>query len=211
MSGKVVCPFCNNKNTISIVCNDTIAPKESTYTQKCNVNKLKRGEAILSNQNHHYSLDIDGKVVFRRTYDRFCSDCNKPFYYISNMLVSDIKTETFIIESGSDRWKYIISFDKDNPCYIVEHNYITKEDHINLTPARKIKLLNGIKDSKVLNWKPQFGDNCFDYKIKWNIYFEFYDGQTIDKAGLDEYPEEWNIFIDPFIRVFKNKIFTKMK
>ena len=53
--------------------------------------------------------------------------------------------------------------------------------------------------------------NYFNYNIKWNIYILFNNEQTYSRGGYDEYPENWEIFIEPFIRVFKNNIFKKMK
>ena len=76
----VFCPYCSSTKTLAIVFNDSIAPKSSTYKEMCNQSKLKRKEAILSNWNVHYSKDYDGKIVKRRTYDRYCIDCKKPFY-----------------------------------------------------------------------------------------------------------------------------------
>ena len=150
----VFCPYCSSTKTLAIVFNDSIAPKSSTYKEMCNQSKLKRKEAILSNWNVHYSKDYDGKIVKRRTYDRYCIDCKKPFYYISNLLVSDIKTITFIVEMGNDRWKYEIYFDEDNSYYNIDHNYFTKEQQSVLTPARRRKILEGIDKSKCLYWKP---------------------------------------------------------
>lgn len=48
---KVYCPYCNSSNNLQIVCNDTISPKESSYSGKCNQNRLKNNDAILSNWN----------------------------------------------------------------------------------------------------------------------------------------------------------------
>ena len=82
--GKIQCPYCFSYKTLAIVCTDNIQPKESKYYKdKCNVKRIEKGEAILSNTNLHYSKEYDGKIIKRRTYDRFCSECKKPFYYIS--------------------------------------------------------------------------------------------------------------------------------
>ena len=80
-----------------------------------------------------------------------------------------------------------------------------------LTPARKRKIQQGIDKSKLLYWEPLKEKNYFDYNIKWNIYVLFNNEQTYSRGGYDEYPKNWDIFIDPFIRVFKNNIFKKMK
>ena len=45
----------------------------------------------------------------------------------------------------------------------------------------------------------------------WSVYVEFNNGQVLRKSGKDSYPEEWELFITPFIKVFKNEIFKKMK
>ncbi len=34
--------------------------------------------------------------------------CGKSFYYISNMIISDIRILTFIIEAKGEKWKYEI-------------------------------------------------------------------------------------------------------
>ncbi len=127
------------------------------------------------------------------------------------MIVSDIKILTFVIETSSDKWKYEIYFDRNNSYYNIDHNYITKSYKASLTPARRLKILEGIDKSKMLKWKAIKEGNKFDYNIRWNIYLEFYDGQTYNRGGYDEYPKNWSIFIDLFGRVFKNEIFKKMK
>lgn len=208
---KIFCPYCSSTNTVPIVCTDNRKPTNSTYAIRCNQNRLKNNDAILGNWNIHYTKDFDGKVVKRKTYDRYCKSCHRPFYYLSNLLIADIKELTFIIETNSDKWKYEICFDEDNSFYNVDHNYFTKEFQASLTPARKKKILDGINKSNILNWKPMQEKNYFNYKIKWSVYISFYNEQTYSRGGYDEYPKEWELFIDPFIRVFKNDIFKKMK
>lgn len=203
----VRCPFCYSQNTVPIVTSDTRVAK----CYKSIKEKLKDEEVVLSNSNAHYSLNYDGEVIKRNTYDRFCTKCKKPFYYFSNLIVSDIKVLTFIIETGNDKWKYEIHFDKNNPYYNIDHNYITKSNKASLTPARKFKILDGINQSDFLKWSPSKEKNYFDYKIKWNVYVDFVGGHTYNRGGCDEYPEQWHIFIDPFIKVFKQDIFKKMK
>ena len=206
----ITCPYCSSLKNVVIVCNDNIAPKISGYSVKCNQNRLKNNDAILSNWNLHYSKDYDGKIVKRKTYDRYCFECNRPFYYISNLIIGDIKELTFIIQTtNNDRWKYELHFTENNSYYNVDHNYFTKEYEASLTPARKRKILQGIDNSNFLNWKPLKEKNYFDYKIKWNVYIVFYNEQTYSRGGYDEYPNEWSIFIEPFIKVFKNEIFKK--
>lgn len=61
----------------------------------------------------------------------------------------------------------------------------------------------------ILKSEPQKQKNYFDYKIKWNIYVDYYDGQTFSRGGYDEYPKGCDYFIDPFIRLFKNNILKK--
>lgn len=156
-------------------------------------------------------MNYDGTAVKRKSYDRYCMNCHKPFYYLSNLIVGDIVRLTFIIDSNSDRWKYEIIFDEDNSYYNVEHNYFTKECESILTPARKRKIQYGIDKSRLLNWEPLKEKNYFNYNIKWNIYILFNNEQTYSRGGYDEYPENWEIFIEPFIMVFKNNIFKKMK
>lgn len=208
---KIYCPFCNSINTLAIVCNDTIEPRNSTYAHKCNQNRLKNNDAILSNWNLHYSKDYNGKIITKKTYDRYCKDCKRPFYYISNLYISDISIFTFIIETGNDKWKYEICFDESNSYYDIDHDYFTKEYHSSLTTARKRKILEGIDKSKLLYWKPLKEKNYFNYNIKWNVYITFNNEQTFTRGGLDEYPPNWDIFIEPFKKVFKNDIFKKMK
>lgn len=208
---KVYCPYCNSLNNLQIVCNDSISPKESSYSDKCNQNRLKNNDAILSNWNLHYSKDYNGKTVKRKTYDRYCMDCHKPFYLVSNLIIGDIINITFIIETNSDKWKYDIHFDKNGDYYIIDHNYITKEYETSLTPARKRKILQGLDNSSFLNWKQFNQKGVLDFKIKWNVYITFYDGRVYNRGGCDEYPENWNLFIEPFIKVFKNDIFKSMK
>lgn len=210
--GKIQCPYCFSYKTLAIVCTDNIQPKESKYYKdKCNVKRIEKGEAILSNTNLHYSKEYDGKIIKRRTYDRFCSVCKKPFYYISNMILSDIKVLTFIIETSTDKWKYEIHLDEEKSYYNIDHNFITKSYMSSLTPARKRKILEGLDKSQILKSEPSKLKNYFDYKIKWNVYVDYYDGQTFSRGGYDEYPKGWNYFIDPFIRVFKNDILKKMR
>lgn len=207
----VECPFCLSKNNKKIIHTDSISPKDSIYSKMCNVNRLERNEAIMGITNVHISVDYDGTFVRRRSYDRFCLDCNKPFYLISNLIISDIKFLTFIIETKKDRWKYTLCFDRNNSYYNVDHNYITKIQLASLTPARKYKIQNSIKTSNFIKWEAQSGKEKDEYKIKWSVYLEFYNGETLRKGGIDNYPPEWEIFIDSFIRVFKNDIFKMMK
>ncbi len=208
---KVYCPYCSSLKNVAIVCIDSIAPKSSTYSSKCNQNRLKNKDAILSNRNIHYSKNYDGQIVKRKTYDRYCLECHRPFYYMSNLIIGDIKELTFIIETRDDRWKYDIYFDENNSHYNLDHNYFTKEYESALTPAKKRKILQGIDYSNFMNWKPLREKKYFDYKIKWNVYIVFYNEQSFSRGGYDEYPKEWSIFIEPFIKVFKNDIFKKMK
>ena len=209
---KVICPYCSSKNTVTIVCNDSITPKDSSYSKLCNQNKLKNEKAILGNWNYHFSKNYDGSIVRRSTYDRYCKDCNKPFYYLSNLIISDIKKLIFIIEtSENDKWKYEIFFNDNNSYYNVDHNYFTKEYNAVLTPARRRKILEGLDNSNFLKWEYLKDNKNLNYKIRWNVYAIFYDEQTYSRGGYDEYPNYWNYFIEPFIRVFKNDIFKKMK
>ena len=125
---QVYCPYCNSLNNLKIILVDSKKPTTSaTYTDGCNYNRIRNNTAILSNSNQHYSMDYDGRVVKRRSYDRYCMNCHKPFYYFSNLIVGDIVRLTFIVDSNSDRWKYEIIFDDDNSYYNIEHNYFTKE------------------------------------------------------------------------------------
>lgn len=208
---QVYCPYCNSLNNLKTVCTDCKKSTMSSYTDKCNYNRIKNSTAIVSNVNQHYSMNYDGTAVKRKSYDRYCMNCHKPFYYLSNLIVGDIVRLTFIIDSNSDRWKYEIIFVEDNSYYNVEHNYFTKECESILTPARKRKIQYGIDKSRLLNWEPLKEKNYFNYNIKWNIYILFNNEQTYSRGGYDEYPENWEIFIEPFIRVFKNNIFKKMK
>ena len=201
----VYCPFCSSIKNVSLISYETDKGKYSI----CNRNKIKSNSALYCNRNYHYMKDYNGKLVKKISYDRYCLSCHKPFYYMSNLLVGDIKQITFIIQTANDRWKYEINIDNNN--YNVDHNYFTKEIESTLTPARKRKILEGIDKSKLLYWKPLKEKNYFDYKIRWNIYITFNNEQTYSRGGYDEYPEEWSIFIVPFIKVFKNDIFKKMK
>ena len=208
--GVVRCPFCSSKNNKKIVHTDSISPKESTYTKMCNVNRLERNDAVLGINNFHMTVDYDGSIVRRRSYDRFCFECNRPFYLLSNYIIGDIKYLTFIIETKKGRWKYSLCFDVEESYYNIEYNYITKANNVSLTPARKLKILNSIKNSNLLKWNSNFNNKNSD-NIKWSIYLEFINNEIIKKEGKDCYPEEWGIFIDSFIRVFKDDIFKSMK
>ena len=206
----VECPFCYSKNNKKIIHVDSILPKNSSYSKMCNQNRLERDEAIMGTSNFHMSIDYDGKVVRRRSYDRYCFDCNKPFYILSNFIIGDIKYLTFIIETKKERWKYLLCFEKDNEYYNIDHNYMTKVQMASLTPARKLKILNGIKKSRFLKWDAQ-SNKVNSENIIWSVYLEFKNGETLRKGGKDKYPVGWNEFIDAFIRVFKNDLFKIMK
>lgn len=207
----VECPFCFSKNNKKIVYNDSIKPKNTMYAERCNVNRLKNNDAILSNIDIFISEEYDGSFIRRKSYDRFCLDCGKSFYLISNLIINDIKYFTFIIETKKEKWKYALCFERDNSYYNYDHNYITKSNLASLTPARKFKIQDGIKKSNLLKWNALYGNDVLNYNIMWSVYVEFNNGQVLRKSGKDSYPEEWELFITPFIKVFKNEIFKKMK
>ena len=202
------CPFCCSKKTVLLL-SFLGTTKVKSSSGRTNREKLSKNRALLSIRNSHYSLEYNGKVVRRKMYDVFCKDCGKPFYFLSNMLISDISILTFIVETGLDRWKYVINFEDNN--YSVDYNYFTKVYKASLTPARKFKLLKGIDESSFFKWELFKYRGCVDYDIKWNVYVEFCDGQVYCRGGYDEYPSQWMKFITPFISVFKNKIFKTMK
>ena len=41
----VYCPYCSSLKNVAIVCIDSIAPKSSIYSSKCNQNRLKNNVA----------------------------------------------------------------------------------------------------------------------------------------------------------------------
>ena len=174
--------------------------------------RLEEGIAIQGNYNYHYTLDYDEKTVIKKlSYDSFCKRCRKPFYYMSNLSVTDIRYLTVIIDTGRERWKYVINFNGDESYYSIDHNYLTKQYKTSLTPARRIKILDMISDTKFLNWKPLTGKNNLGYNVRWIIDIEYNNEQTFSRGGYDEYPPEWNDFMDAFYKIFKNDIFQKCK
>lgn len=204
---KVFCPKCASFNTVQIVnfernTSDVCLSADLRVSQK-----LKSGKAILANQNYHYTMDYDGKIIKRNIYDRYCKNCKTSFYYYSNLVVGDIIKFTIIMEINKDRWKYTIKFDKKYSTYSIEHNYFDIETNSILTPARENKILIGIDKSNLLKWKPMIEKNFFDYKMHWNIYVTFYNNDTFTRGGYDEYPKEWEILMQQLKKVFKNNIF----
>ena len=43
---QVYCPYCNSLNNLKIVCTDCKKSTMSSYTDKCNYNRIKKGKII---------------------------------------------------------------------------------------------------------------------------------------------------------------------
>ena len=69
---QVYCPYCNSLNNLKIVCTDCKKSTMSSYTDKCNYNRIKNSTAILKdNLQNLYFLQVFLLFLFFLVHDIF--------------------------------------------------------------------------------------------------------------------------------------------
>ncbi len=93
--------------------------------------------------------------------------------------------------------KFITSFSLQVNIFEIqmgESNTITENDNnvfITLTKARFENLINSLMEKDILKWKDKYENKLSEQNEIWKLKIELYDGNSIIKQGINEYPENY--------------------
>lgn len=190
----MTCPYCNSKETISIIYlyryNDN-----NTFVKKNN-EEVKYSEKIRKPKRKNY----DGTLITNHNHNKYCKNCNKSFNSSKNLYAVDISkiTLVFILNKIIYKFEFILN---DNLTFIIKRNYEFVNQEI-LSNKDKIKILDSITKSKIKFWNKEYINQNFD-NYKWILKLEYYNGISECFNGNDSCPNNWNIFMNGFIDLIK--------
>ena len=141
MGAKMTCPYCNSKETISIIYlyryNDN-----NTFVKKNN-EEVKYSEKIRKPKRKNY----DGTLITDHNHNKYCKKCNKSFNSIENLYAVDISKVTLVFILNKLRYKFEFIF-SDETTFIIKRNYELVNQEI-LSNKEKVKILDSITNSKI--------------------------------------------------------------
>ena len=189
MGARMTCPYCNSKETISII---------YLYRYKDN-NKFN----IKSSEEVKYSRlkrkpkrkNYDGTLIIDHNHNKYCKLCNKSFNSIENLSVVDISKMTLVFILDKFRYKFEFFFDKETTVIIKKNYVLINRETIN--SKDKIKILDGISKSKINFWNKEYINKDYN-NYKWILKIEYFNGLSECFNGHDLVPDNWNIFINGF-------------
>ena len=190
----MTCPYCNSKETISIIYlyryNDN-----NTFVKKNN-EEVKYSEKIRKPKRKNY----DGTLITNHNHNKYCKNCNKSFNSSKNLYAVDISkiTLVFILNKIRYKFEFIIN---DNLTFIIKRNYEFVNQEI-LSNKDKIKILDSITKSKIKFWNKEYINQNFD-NYKWILKLEYYNGISECFNGNDSCQNNWDIFMNGFIDLIK--------
>lgn len=190
----MTCPYCNSKETISIIYlyryNDN-----NTFVKKNN-EEVKYSEKIRKPKRKNY----DGTLITNHNHNKYCKNCNKSFNSSKNLYAVDISKITLVFILNKIRYKFEFILN-DNLTFIIKRNYEFVNQEI-LSNKDKIKILDSITKSKIKFWNKVYINQNFD-NYKWILKLEYYNGISECFNGNDSCPNNWNIFMNGFIDLIK--------
>ena len=190
----MTCPYCNSKETISIIYlyryNDN-----NTFVKKNN-EEVKYSEKIRKPKRKNY----DGTLITNHNHNKYCKNCNKSFNSSKNLYAVDIRKITLVFILNKIRYKFEFILN-DNLTFIIKRNYEFVNQEI-LSNKDKIKILDSITKSKIKFWNKEYINQNFD-NYKWILKLEYYNGISECFNGNDRCPNNWNIFMNGFIDLIK--------
>ena len=190
----MTCPYCNSKETISIIYlyryNDN-----NTFVKKNN-EEVKYSEKIRKPKRKNY----DGTLITNHNHNKYCKNCNKSFNSSKNLYAVDISKITLVFILNKIRYKFEFIFN-DNLTFIIKRNYEFVNQEI-LSNKDKIKILDSITKSKIKFWNKEYINQNFD-NYKWILKLEYYNGISECFNGNDSCPNNWNILMNGFIDLIK--------
>lgn len=190
----MTCPYCNSKETISIIYlyryNDN-----NTFVKKNN-EEVKYSEKIRKPKRKNY----DGTLITNHNHNKYCKNCNKSFNSSKNLYAVDISKITLVFILNKIRYKFEFILN-DNLTFIIKRNYEFVNQEI-LSNKDKIKILDSITKSKIKFWNKEYMNQNFD-NYKWILKLEYYNGISECFNGNDSCPNNWNIFMNGFIDLIK--------
>lgn len=190
----MTCPYCNSKETISIIYlyryNDN-----NTFVKKNN-EEVKYSEKIRKPKRKNY----DGTLITNHNHNKYCKNCNKSFNSSKNLYAVDISKITLVFILNKIRYKFEFILN-DNLTFIIKRNYEFVNQEI-LSNKDKIKILDSITKSKIKFWNKEYINQNFD-NYKWILKLEYYNGISECFNGNDSCPNNWNILMNGFIDLIK--------
>lgn len=190
----MTCPYCNSKETISIIYlyryNDN-----NTFVKKNN-NEVKYSNRKRKPKRKNY----DGTLITDHNHNKYCKNCNKSFNSSKNLYAVDISKITLVFILNKIRYKFEFILN-DNLTFIIKRNYEFVNQEI-LSNKDKIKILDSITKSKIKFWNKEYMNQNFD-NYKWILKLEYYNGISECFNGNDRCPNNWNIFMNGFIDLIK--------
>ena len=190
----MTCPFCNSKETISIIYlyryNDN-----NTFVKKNN-EEVKYSEKIRKPKRKNY----DGTLITNHNHNKYCKNCNKSFNSSKNLYAVDISKITLVFILNKIRYKFEFILN-DNLTFIIKRNYEFVNQEI-LSNKDKIKILDSITKSKIKFWNKEYINQNFD-NYKWILKLEYYNGISECFNGNDSCQNNWDIFMNGFIDLIK--------
>ena len=158
----MTCPFCNSKETISIIYlyryNDN-----NTFVKKNN-EEVKYSKKIRKPKRKNY----DGTLITNHNHNKYCKNCNKSFNSSKNLYAVDISKITLVFILNKIRYKFEFILN-DNLTFIIKRNYEFVNQEI-LSNKDKIKILDSIPKSKIKFWNKEYISQNFD-NYKWIYRF----------------------------------------
>lgn len=190
----MTCPYCNSKETISIIYlyryNDN-----NTFVKKNN-EEVKYSEKIRKPKRKNY----DGTLITNHNHNKYCKNCNKSFNSSKNLYAVDISKITLVFILNKIRYKFEFILN-DNLTFIIKRNYEFVNQEI-LSNKDKIKILDSITKSKIKFWNKEYISQNFD-NYKWILKLEYYNGISECFNGNDSCQNNWDIFMNGFIDLIK--------
>ena len=194
MGARLTCPYCNSKETMSIIYlyryNDN-----NTFVKK-NDNEVKYSNRTRKSKRINY----DGTLITDHNHNKYCKKCNKSFNSIEKLYAVDISKITLVFILNKLRYKFEFLFD-DETIFIIKRNYQLINQEI-LSIKDKIKILDSITKSKINFWNKEYINKDYD-NYKWILKIEYYNGLSECFNGHDMIPNNWDMFIDGFKNLIK--------
>lgn len=185
----MTCPYCNSKDTISIIYlyryndNNTFVKKDSNEVKYSNRKRKPKRK------------NYDGTLITDHNHNKYCKECNKSFNSIENLYAIDINKLTLVFILNKVRYKFEFIFN-DNTILIVKKNYMLVNQE-QLSNKDKIKILDSITKSKINFWNKEYINKNYD-NYKWILKLEYYNGLSECFNGIDMIPNNWDVFIKGF-------------
>lgn len=106
---------------------------------------------------------------------------------------------------------YIFDIDKNTTKYTTAKAMMLRKVDIynykknSMDDTKKLKLLGLIEKCNITNWKDKYvDDSVFDGET-WKLIIEDINGNKVEKYGLNDYPDEFKMFRNGLVELFKEE------